>query len=129
MKKKKGQAAVEIALMLPIVLLLLCIIIDIFRVLYVINTLNMVSQEAARYASFNHSNTDIEIFAKNNCPFKEKDSRMTVTTTPDDEPRKSGTNVTVRVKYDIKYITPLIGWLTVGNSSINVGASSTIRVE
>lgn len=129
MKKKKGQAAVEIALMLPILVLLLCGITDFGRILFAANNINMVSQEAARYASFNHKNSDVTTLAMNNCSLSNKEEKLHISFQPDgsDAPRTSGTNVTVTISYDVDYITPLMQSIIGG--SFTVSTSSTIRVE
>ena len=51
MKSEKGQAAVEFALVLPILLMLIFGIIDFGRVLYTKSALTSLSQEAARHVS------------------------------------------------------------------------------
>lgn len=127
MKKKKGQATVEIALMLPILVLLLCGITDFGRILFAANNINMVSQEAARYASFNKTNDEVKALAVNNCSLSDKETKLIVTTTPDNAPRKSGTNVTVTISYDVDYITPLMQ--SILGKPFTVKAFSTIRVE
>jgi Flp pilus assembly protein TadG len=129
MKKKKGQAAVEIALMLPILLLLLCGITDFGRILFAANNINMVSQEAARYASFNHQNSDVATLATNNCSLSNKAEKLHISFQPDgsDAPRKSGSNVKVIINYEVNFITPFLKELFGG--PFIVTASSTIRVE
>ncbi|WP_164917171.1 TadE/TadG family type IV pilus assembly protein [Clostridium sp. JN-9] len=129
MKKKNGQAAVEIALMMPILVLLLCGITDFGRILFAANNINMVSQEAARYASFNHLNSDVTALAVDNCSLSNKTKKLHIRIQPDDSeaPRKSGTNVTVIISYDVDYITPLMQ--SIIGKPFTVSTSSTIRVE
>jgi Flp pilus assembly protein TadG len=127
MKKKKGQAAVEIALMLPILALLLCGIADFGRILFAANNINMVSQEAARYASFNKTNDEVKALAQTNCSLSNF-SKDNISITPGDAPRVAGTNVKVNISYNVNYITPLMQ-IIIKSSSFTVNASSTIRVE
>lgn len=126
MKTKKGQAVVEIALALPILAFLLCGITDFGRILYAANTINMVSQEAARYASFNKTNAEVKALAKSNCSLSNL-SEDNISITPGEAPRASGTNVKVYITYNVNYITPLMQ--SIIGESFTVSASSTIRVE
>jgi Flp pilus assembly protein TadG len=127
MKKKKGQALVEIALALPILLLLLCGIVDFGRILYAGISINMAAQEAVRYASFGKANAEVSELAVDNCILSDKATNLRVSTTPGDAPRKSGTYVKVSIEYDVNYITPLMNKII--GSSFTVSTSSTIRVE
>lgn len=127
MKKKKGQSLVEVALALPILVFLLCGITDFGRILFAANNINMVSQEAARYASFNKKNAEVKTLAMDKCSLSNKGTKLTVETSPDDAPRESGSYVTVIISYKVDYITPLMGKII--GKSFTVSTSSTIRVE
>ncbi len=126
MKKKKGQALVEIALALPILLLFFCGIVDFGRILHAGATLNMVSQESVRLAGLGKSDSEVTEFAKDKAYFKDK-TEIDVSITPGDTLRKSGDYVTVDITYNVKYITPLANLFL--NSSYVVHSKSTIRVE
>lgn len=127
MKKKKGQAIVEVALVLPIIAFLLCGITDFGRILFAANNINMVSQEAARYASLsNKTNDQVRTFAINKCSLSDKETKLGVDTTYS-EPGEYGVYVEVEVSYTVNYITPLMQSI-IENPYI-VRASSTVRVE
>ena len=126
MKKKKGQALVEIAIALPILIFLLCGIIDFGRILYSSQTLNLVNQEAVRYAGLGRTDTEITKYVKDNSPLGYKDT-IVVTFNPVYASRKYGDYVTVNIKYEVKYITPLMNSIIPSPYIINT--SSTIRVE
>jgi Flp pilus assembly protein TadG len=126
-KEKKGQALVEIALALPILLLLLCGIVDFGRILYSGIAINMAAQEAARYASFGHSDIEISDKAKDSCSLSDENTSMRIRVSPSAASRTSGTYVKVEIDYDVKYITPLMNKILGG--SFTVKTSSTIRVE
>jgi hypothetical protein len=129
MKKKKGQALVEIALALPILALLLLTIVDFGRILYAGVTLNMISQEAARYASFGKSKSDIETYVWNNSLLSNSNT-ITVELDPPTEPRKSGEYVKVTLTYNINFINPLLKIeIPSFPSPFPVSSNSTIRVE
>lgn len=124
MRKRKGQAVLETAIVLPIFLLFFCGIIDFGRVLQASSQLNMITQEAARLASLGRSYNDINQFTLNNTTLPDKGTLIVSVNPPDYKP---GNYVTVKITYDVKYITPLIGRIL--PSPFKVNTSSTIRVE
>jgi Flp pilus assembly protein TadG len=126
MRRKKGQAVVEIALVLPILLFVLCGIVDFGRILYASSHLNIVSQEAVRLGGIGSKDYEIAEFVNNKVHLADKDS-MIVKITPTDLQRKSGDYITVNISYQVKYITPLMN--TILPSPFNVITGSTIRVE
>jgi len=126
MKKKKGQSMVEIALALPLLVFLLCGIIDFGRILYAGETLNLINQEAVRKAGLGKTNAEVTEYVKNNCPLADKDT-IVVAFNPTSQPRSSGTYVTVTLKYEVKYITPVMKFIIGDTFTIN--NKSTIRVE
>lgn len=119
MKKKKGQALVEAALVIPILIMFICGIIDFGRILYTQADLNLVTQESARMAALGKSNDQIRQFVHNNgYPIE-----------PSINPDKpeSGQYVTVILTCDVKYITPFVN--VVFPTPFKVKTQSTIRVE
>lgn len=128
MNKRKGQAIVEIAIALPILAFLLCGIIDFGRILYAGVTLNMVSQEAARYAGLGKSDDYVIQYVHEKSPLSGSNT-IDVTFDPPktDVPRKSGSYVTVYLKYNVDYITPLMKVIIPSPYALNT--KSTIRVE
>ena len=126
MRKKRGQAVVEIALVLPILLLLLCGIIDFGRILYSSIHLNMVSQEAVRMGGLGKSDSEIVQYVNDEVDLGDKDT-ITVNITPNDYDRKSGDYVTVKITYKVKSITPIIA--TFVPAPYQVNTQSTIRIE
>lgn len=125
-KRESGQSLTELALVLPLLLYLMCGIIDFGRVMYSYMQLNLVSQESVRLGGLGYNDTAIRDYALGRLELADP-SNVTVTVTPSDDMRKSGDYVEVRVEEQIEWITPLIG--TVLPSPINVHAESTIRVE
>lgn len=126
MRKKKGQALLEIALALPILLLFFCGIVDFGRILHAGSTINMVAQESVRLSGLGKSDIEVAQFAKDKAYFKDK-TEITVSITPVDTVRKSGDYVTVDITYNVKYITPIVNVLL--DSTYVVHGKSTIRVE
>lgn len=126
MRKKKGQTLVELALVLPILLIFFCGIVDFGRILHAGSTLNLVSQESARLAGLGKSDIEVSQYAKDMAYFKDK-TAIAVSIIPADTVRKSGDYVTVDITYNVKYITPIIKAFT--SSTYVVHGKSTIRVE
>ncbi|WBW95545.1 TadE/TadG family type IV pilus assembly protein [Oceanirhabdus sp. W0125-5] len=126
MRKEKGQAVVEIALVLPILLVLLCGVIDFGRILYASIHLNMVSQEAVRMGGLGKSDSAIVEYVNDTVDLANKDT-ISVNITPNDSNRSSGEYVTVQINYQVKYITPIIGVFI--STPYNVSTKSTIRIE
>lgn len=128
MKSQKGQAAVEFALVLPILLLLVCGVIDFGRILYTANALTTVCEQGARYASIYTTKTvdEVETYVKDNTASGIDKTPIHVTVNP--PPRVSGGTVTVTISYTMSYITPFISNLF-SSSSKTMNFDSTCRVE
>lgn len=126
MKKQKGQAILEIALIMPIIIMIFCGIIDFGRILQVSTHLNMISQESVRLAGLGKNDDEILQFIQTNADIRDTSS-ISVNVTPSSSQRKSGDYVTVTITYPVKYITPFVNiFLT---PSFVVSTKSTIRVE
>jgi Flp pilus assembly protein TadG len=126
MKKKKGQALIEIALALPILILFFCGIVDFGRILHAAASLEMVAQESVRLAGLGRDDSEVTQFALDKSDINDKAS-INVAITPSYSQRKAGDYVTVNITYPIKYITPVIN--TILPSPFVVSTKSTIRVE
>lgn len=131
MRSEKGQAAVEFALVLPILLLLIFGIIDFGRVLYTKNALTSLSQEAARHASIYYSSendTALQNYVINNAGTLDTSSFTgnVVTFSPS---RNSGSDVNVTLTYRLYYITPIVNIIPGFSNPISITSSSTFRAE
>lgn len=123
---KKGQSAVEFALLLPILLLLILGVFELSRVLNAGLVINHASREAARYAALGGS--DLEVLTVVTDQSNNLDtSNMTVTITPAQTSRDSGENVTIKIDYKIEFITPFIGSI-LGDDFV-ISGDTTMRVE
>lgn len=126
MLSKNGQAIIETALVLPIVVLIFTGIID-FGVLFGNYTLiTSISRESARYAAIGESDCNIRNIAANMAqPLNHSKMRMFIN--PSETHRHRGQEVTITVEYDNDIFTPIIS-AVVGNS-IKLTAKTTMRVE
>lgn len=124
--KKKGQALVETALVLPFVILILLGIID-FGILfnnYLI--VNNASREGARNAVVGASDSAIFLLVTDITQTLDQ-SKITLTISPDQSIRKKGDEVTVTVTYRYDFLTPVIGSLMRG--PMNLTGRTVMRVE
>lgn len=132
MRSERGQAAVEFALVLPFLILIICGVIDFGRILYTANALTGVCERGARYASINPSKTNAEIQSKVQeyvPPGIDNTKIVPVNTTPNTPSgRASGVSVTVTFSYSMDYVTPFIKNLLSSNFK-TLNFSSTCRVE
>lgn len=126
LKGEKGQAIVEAAFVLPLLLIFLCMIIDVGRIVYAESRLNMLCQEAVRIAGLGGGDAEIQNFAFNRLDPDTADT-LSVTVSPAEALRDSGDYVTVNLSVDLDYITPFAK--TILPSPLNITAESTIRVE
>jgi Flp pilus assembly protein TadG len=126
MKKRKGQALLETALVLPIFILFFCGIIDFGRIIHASSKLNLITQESVRLAGLGKADSEVTQFAYNKTDLENK-STLIVKVNPAYSLRKPGDYVTVQISYEVNYITPLIGFIL--PSPFKINTSSTIRVE
>lgn len=110
-KKEDGQSALEFALILPILLIVVCGIIDFGWLLYNQLALSNTARESARYAVVNSSTTlgPGLITAKANSVAPDTIKPMTVTVTFSDTNTPVRGYVTVKITTRIKVLTPVLG--------------------
>lgn len=138
-KDERGQALVEMALILPILLLLLAGILDVGRILFSYENLQMAAQESVRLGGLGKNDQTIINFADNYQKLGDpKNLIVTITAStdngtgqlvniPNDTDRQSGDYVTVMLKYPFTFDTPLISGFF--PNPFYIETQSTIRVE
>jgi Flp pilus assembly protein TadG len=124
-RKEEGQSLTEFALLVPLLLLLICGILDFGRVMYAYLHLNMAAQETVRLAGLGKKDSEITAFAKNYERLGDA-NLLHVTISPSQASRKSGDYVKVTLSYTLSYLTPVISNI-IPKPVITV--DSTIRVE
>ncbi|MFC5469336.1 TadE/TadG family type IV pilus assembly protein [Cohnella suwonensis] len=124
-KEQKGQSLVEFALLLPLLLLLICGVVDIGRLMFAYASLNMTTQEAVRLGGLGKGDAEIADYAKNHLRVGDA-SDLEVTITPGQATRKNGDDITVKLTYSLPLITPLMTEII---PAPVLSANSTIRVE
>lgn len=124
-KGEKGQSMVEMALLLPVLLLLLVGIFDLGRVLYTQIHLHLVTQETVRLGGLGASDAEMIQFAQNYVHVGDV-SLLEITISPGELSRAPGEYVTVSLDYPVDFFTPLISQVI---PPFKMNANSTIRIE
>lgn len=125
-KNEKGQSLVEMALILPILLMLLVGIFDFGRILYNYMHLHLATQETVRLGGLGKDDAEITQFARDYIQLGDP-SLLEVVILPGESLRNSGDYVTVTLKYPVDYVTPFISHIL--PSPFIIETNSTIRVE
>ena len=124
--KEQGQALVEFALILPILLLLLFGIVEFGRIYSASLIVKQGAREGARVASLGM--TDTEIVTKVQGSALALDiAKLTVYITPALADRKRGQDVQVVVGYSVTVVAPFISAIT--GPTVNVNGASVMRME
>lgn len=130
MKKEEGQALVEFALVLPILLMLVCGIIDFGWLFYNELSLQNACREGTRFACVNSSDSDID----DNVLQKVKDmapaslNGLNATTTFTDTTTPINGDVTVSVEATVYTLTP-VGGMFFPDQEKKLTYSVTMKVE
>jgi Flp pilus assembly protein TadG len=124
-RNEEGQSLTEFALLVPLLLLLICGILDFGRVMYAYLHLNMAAQETVRLAGLGKGDSEIREFAKEYEQLGDA-NLLQVTVSPLQASRKSGDYVKVTLSYTLSYLTPVISNIM---PKPIITVDSTIRVE
>ncbi|AGK55959.1 TadE family protein [Bacillus sp. 1NLA3E] len=125
-RSQKGQATVELALSLVVLLLIVFGIIDFGRIFQAYLTTNNASREGARLATLGATDTEIIKTTKDAAQVEQTD-KLTVTVTPQPELRKRGVYVTVSTTYPVTISVPLME--IVLPNPFTVKSKTVMRVE
>ncbi|HZK25526.1 MAG TPA: TadE/TadG family type IV pilus assembly protein [Oscillospiraceae bacterium] len=124
-KNQKGQAIVESAIVLPIILLLLLGMVEVGRVCNAYLVVTQAARHGARYGAVGANDVEIaDRIASVVTPLNPTD--LTITITPAGA-RHTGEDLQIQVSYPVQLITPLAGRV-VSNPWL-VKSAITMRVE
>lgn len=131
-KTEKGQAVVEMALILPILLMLVFGIVEFGRILNTYMIVTDISREAARRGAVGATDSEIRNTVRSQAADSGLDSALIldgdiVITDPSLVKRARGTILKVQVSYPVDIVAPVIDTF-VGDPYI-VRAQTTMRVE
>lgn len=122
-RSEKGQATVEMALVLPILIWLLVGLLDVARMANIYLSIGHAAREAVRIGATGASDSQIINRALQTAPSLESD-RVTITVSPA-SPRYSGSDVTVTVDYRYQ----IMAMMGLAGSEMPLRAVLTGRVE
>jgi Flp pilus assembly protein TadG len=109
-KKERGAVAVEMAIVLPLLILILVGIIEFGRVLNVQVSLTQAAREGARYAAIHHDDPTLDVRAATLAAAPSL-SGLPVTVTDNASSCTAGSNVTVTTKVSLRSLS---GFLDAG---------------
>jgi len=121
-----GQAMVELALVLPVLLLLVFGIVEFGRIFSTQLLVTSCAREAVREAVVGAGDEAIILYAKNSASILDQ-SKMEIDINPNEEFRTRGNPVTVHIDYPVKIYAPIISEI-IGDPFV-VSAEVTMRVE
>lgn len=130
-QNERGQAAVEFALILPIILLIVCAVLDFGWVYLHEISAASAAREGARKASVCVSDGDFETQVINRVKSTGgilEDGRMTVTVTRTDPANPRNGDVVVEIDYTLEILTP-VGYVLFGGSEYTIHNSCTMKAE
>jgi len=125
LKNQKGQALVEFAIILPLLLLL---VMGIFQFGMMINsylTIQNITREGARAAVVGSMDSEIIHRMKQISPTLNH-NQLSIDITPSQGIRRSGESLTVKVSYQYPMTVPIISNLF---SEVTLNAKTSMRVE
>ncbi|ACX52170.1 TadE family protein [Ammonifex degensii KC4] len=105
-REEKGQAAVELALTLPLLLLILFALVEFGRVFFAYLVITNAAREGARLAAVGGSDVAIVDRVKDAAAGLEQ-GKLQVEVSPSAPDRVSGTTAVVKVSYPVNLLLPL----------------------
>jgi len=125
MKNKKGQSIVELALLLPVILMLLLGIVEFGRVYGAYMVITNASRQGARVGAVGGDDVAIGDAVKDSANTLDQGALLWIPTRSGEG--GVGETITVTVTYDIQLYAPFIGSFT-GNP-IHMEAATSMRIE
>lgn len=125
-KKECGQALVEFALILPVLLLLLFGIVEFGRVYNAGLTVNQAARVGARTAGLGAGDMEITAAVQQAAPVLDP-AKLAVSVEPEASLRSRGQEVTVKVSYPVTVVVPFISAIT--GETVEVSGVCVMRME
>jgi Flp pilus assembly protein TadG len=127
-KKERGQATVELALVLPVLLLILFGIMEFGRVFSAYLVITNAAREGARQAAIGANNSTIENAVYNASSSLGDLTSLTVSINPHEEAsRVTGEEASVTINYNVDLVIPIIS--EIAPDPFPLEARSVMRVE
>jgi Flp pilus assembly protein TadG len=122
---ERGQGLVELAVILPLLLLIVMGAVDFGRAYFAYETLVNAAREGAYYASLDPTATTAGAAGAVNAEFGTSLVGVTSSLSPATTPRARGSQVTVTVTYNFRAVTAAV----LGTSTFPLRASATMVVQ
>lgn len=125
-KDKRGQALVELALVLPLLILMIMGIMEFGRIYHSYLLITNAAREGARLGVVGETDSEIRTRVKDMAvSLNLTDSQISIT--PEESLRARGVPLTVKVEYEMDLITPVLDIII--PSPFPLSAKSTMRIE
>lgn len=122
----EGQALVEMALVLPLLLLLLIGIFEFGRIMGAYMVINDLSREGARYGAVGHNDAEIQALVESRRAWLDEE-KLSVSVSPAFEIRNEGDPLNVKVDYTVGLMTPVFSDIL--PNPVPLSADCIMRVE
>ncbi|HLD93104.1 MAG TPA: TadE family protein [Anaerolineales bacterium] len=121
----RGQALIEFAMALPLILIFWMFLFDFGRITYYLSVLNNAAREAARYGIVNSTNVAgiTNVVYDMAIGIDSSDLFVTVSTI------EEGTVIVVGIDYQYVPVTPLVASLLGGGGGIPVNTQASMLIE
>lgn len=126
-KRRDGQAMVEMALILPLLLMLCLGIFEFGRIFGSSMIINNLARDGARFGVVGHSDSEIMNQILSGHAWLDENN-MTVTISPADANRNAGDNLIVSVDYSVPLMTSFFANI-INENTVSLSAQCSMRVE
>ncbi|BCV23450.1 TadE/TadG family type IV pilus assembly protein [Gelria sp. Kuro-4] len=127
-KSQRGQSLVELALTLPVIILVLFGILEFGRISYSYIVITHAAREGARAGAVGKTDAEIVATIRETAPLPNADTNLHITKLePSESARTSGLPLTVEVAYDVELVTPLFDKLL--PNPFTLKSRVTMRIE
>ncbi|MBO8126930.1 MAG: pilus assembly protein [Firmicutes bacterium] len=127
MRSEKGQAIVELALALSLLLVLGLGMVDVGRVLHAYLAATNASREGCRVAALGYNDSQVLAAVNASLGSLYREANLVVTVSPEKEQRVQGSPVKVEVKLEIPILFP--GFGAFAEDPLPVVGETTMRLE
>lgn len=125
-RRERGQALVEMALVIPVLLLLFVGICEFGRILGAYMVINNLAREGARYGVVGNNDLEIENLLLAERVWLDED-RMTIYISPAFADRRKGEPLDIQVDYSVDLMTPVFSHIL--PNPVPISAKCDMRIE
>ncbi|HQE06056.1 MAG: TadE family protein [Tepidanaerobacteraceae bacterium] len=127
-KTERGQTLVELALVLPVIILILFGTLEFGRLFHSYIVITNAAREGARLGAVGKSDEEIVSRIREASPLYQADSRLRVIRLePNESARSPGVPLTVEVAYDVELVTPIFS--SILPNPVTLKSTAVMRVE